>query len=149
MRCCFGLLLAQIWQTGAECPRAIIPRGVWAGCRCGSVGRIWAKIHINLDLICKHVKLLLFVNLKLKVIQWTFEVNGKTQWLTSGYSSQLSLHNETRAKQLYHIICSNAHIYNLCTNKANDDLKPPIHYLASSSMQKQSRCCCNPSTYVF
>ncbi len=26
----FGLLVAQIWQTGADCPSAIIPCGMWA-----------------------------------------------------------------------------------------------------------------------
>ncbi len=25
----FGLLVAQIWQTGADCPSAIIPCGMW------------------------------------------------------------------------------------------------------------------------
>ncbi len=39
----FGLLVAQIWQTGADRPRAIIFHSMWAGARCW----IWARIKIN------------------------------------------------------------------------------------------------------
>ncbi len=44
---CYGLLLAQIWQTGAVHPSAIIPCHMWARSSfqmCPDVGRIWADI---------------------------------------------------------------------------------------------------------
>ncbi len=34
MRPSYGLLVAQIWQTGPDCPNAIIPHGMWARARC-------------------------------------------------------------------------------------------------------------------
>ncbi len=43
----YGLLLAQIWQTGAVHPSAIIPCHMWARSSfqmCPDVGRIWADI---------------------------------------------------------------------------------------------------------
>jgi len=35
---CYGLIVAQIWQTGAVRPSAIIPRGMWARWKC----QLWA-----------------------------------------------------------------------------------------------------------
>ncbi len=38
MRHCYGLIVAQIWQTGADLPSAIIPRSMWARWKC----QVWA-----------------------------------------------------------------------------------------------------------
>ncbi len=44
MQPCYGLLVAQILQTGADCPSAIILHSMWAGARCWNWARI--KIHV-------------------------------------------------------------------------------------------------------
>ncbi len=43
MQPCYGLLVAQILQTGADCPSAIILHSMWAGARCWN----WARIKIR------------------------------------------------------------------------------------------------------
>ncbi len=44
MQPCFGLLVAQILQTGVDCPSAIILHSMWVGARCWNLARIKIRV---------------------------------------------------------------------------------------------------------